>query len=106
MPSSAVQVTNVFLLKYDPYLRPMLKKEDMDQISEEYQPQHDQYKIRSEMKLKEMDMKILSPDWAELYTDKKKGIVSWQRTSDEGVKSMKAEFIVEGTMINLLKVLN
>jgi START domain len=45
-------------------------------------------------------------DWKDLYSDASKNLVSWERTTDEGFKSMKAEIIIEAEMEDILRVIN
>ena len=35
-----------------------------------------------------------SPHWKEVTTDKKEGLVVWQRTSEEGLNTVKASSII------------
>jgi|LauGreDrversion4_2_1035121.scaffolds.fasta_scaffold745489_2 hypothetical protein len=56
--------------------------------------------------VKEYNIRLDKPDWKELYTDKKKDLYSWIRNTEEGLKSMKVEVTVEGSMENVLRVLN
>jgi hypothetical protein len=56
--------------------------------------------------IKEYSIRLEKPDWKELYTDKKKDLFSWIRNTEEGLKSLKLEVTVEGSMENVLRVLN
>lgn len=84
----------------------MLQKEAMDQIPDEVQPEHDGYIRKCKSMIKEFRIRLEKPDWKELYTDKKKDLFSWIRNTEEGLKSMKVEVTVEGSMENVLRVLN
>lgn len=44
-------------------------------------------------------------DWRELLIDPSIGVQSWTRTSDEGLKSMKVVFEVDGTVPDVLLVI-
>jgi hypothetical protein len=56
--------------------------------------------------IKEYSIRLEKPDWKELYTDKKKDLYSWIRNTEEGLKSLKVEVTVEGSIENVLRVLN
>lgn len=56
--------------------------------------------------LGEFDIRVIKDDWKDLYTDKKKDLYSWIRNTEQGLKSMKVELTVEGSMENVLRVLN
>ena len=46
--------------------------------------------------LKEYDIRVNKNDWEELVNDNKRHLKSWIRTTEQGLKSMKVELIVEG----------
>ena len=56
--------------------------------------------------VKEYSIRLEKSDWKELYTDKKKDLYSWIRNTEEGLKSLKVEVTVEGSIENVLRVLN
>lgn len=54
----------------------------------------DQYKIRLE-----------KTDWKVLLEDKKDGLIVWQRTSEEGLKAMKAQAIIDWSPQDVFRVI-
>ena len=68
----------------------------MDNIPDQYQPQHDMYIKKSAQMLKEYDIRVHKDDWKELLFDNKLFMKSWIRNTELGHKSMKVELIIEG----------
>jgi hypothetical protein len=56
--------------------------------------------------LKEYKLRLEKPDWQKLHTDSKRALKSWIRNTEEGLKSLKVEVIVQGSMETVLRVLN
>jgi hypothetical protein len=78
----------------------------MDQIPDDVRPEHEEYIRKCKGMIKEYKLRLEKPDWRELHTDSKKGLQSWIRNTEEGLKSLKVEVIVQGSMENVLRVLN
>ena len=55
--------------------------------------------------LDEYDQKMESSGWKVSTEDKKAGLTIWQRTSESGLKAMKAESMVNFSTIDLFKTL-
>ena len=56
--------------------------------------------------LPEYKLRLEKPDWQKLHMDSKRALKSWMRNTEEGLKSLKVEVIVQGSMENVLRVLN
>jgi hypothetical protein len=54
----------------------------------------------------EMEKRLKYSDWKELYTDNEEGVYSWLRTTSDGLLSMYAIYEIDGTVIELLKILS
>jgi hypothetical protein len=78
----------------------------MDQIPDDAKPEHEEYIRKSKSMINELNIRINKRDWKDLYTDKSKDLYSWIRNTDEGLKSLKVQVDVEGSMENVLRVLN
>ena len=103
---AATSPSNKYLELYRAYLRPMLQKEVMDQIPDDVRPEHEEYIRKCKGMIKEFKLRLEKPDWRELHSDSKRALQSWIRNTEEGLKSLKVEVIVQGSMENVLRVLN
>ena len=56
--------------------------------------------------LKEYKLRLEKPDWQKLHNDPRRALKSWIRNTEEGLKSLKVEVIVQGSMETVLRVLN
>ena len=56
--------------------------------------------------LNEYKLRLEKPDWGKLHFDSKRALKSWIRNTEDGLKSLKVEVIVQGSMENVLRVMN
>ena len=79
---------------YKEYLKPVITEEELLKVCTESKPQHALYIEKSANIIKELEIRITLEDWKELHMDPMVGIQSWQRTTQDGFKSLKCVFDV------------
>jgi len=92
--------------RYKPYMKPVLSAEQLEKVKiGPSSPQLRTILQRCPKMVKKMNELSKLTDWRELLIDPTVGVSSWIRTSDEGLKSMKVVFEVEGTVADVLLVI-
>ncbi|CDW89743.1 start domain containing protein [Stylonychia lemnae] len=78
---------------------------DWDSRLHLYKPENIKYLRMAQAKFKEYEDQIPSAEWKILTEDKKEGLKIWQRTSESGLKCMKAQAIIERKASDIIKVI-
>ena len=92
--------------RYRPFMKPVLSAEQLEKVKiGPSSPQLLAILQRCPKMVRKMNDLSKLTDWRELLIDPSIGVQSWTRTSDEGLKSMKVVFEVDGTVPDVLLVI-
>jgi|LauGreDrversion4_2_1035121.scaffolds.fasta_scaffold476554_1 hypothetical protein len=69
-------------------------------------PEHSRYIERCSRLIQELEDRIVLKDWVHLWNDDTEKVYSWSRNTSTGLKSMKAELTINGSIKSLCNVLN
>lgn len=74
-------------------------------IDRKYYPEHEVLKNRIANIVKEFDDIMAYDDWNILLNTTKYGVTAWERTTSDGVRSLKSSFEVDKPMEDCLELL-